>query len=254
MMPVLKSKTEINLIRLLARCEVKAADNVKDDWRLEQYVECLETYLEELKKDTQKKPSEEALKEYAKKIAFLKDFLNTRNLPTAAEKALANQLLIPSDKQTIPGLVGSPTGKQIKQNAAFKYQSQMKKELFAKSDGATSDDTTLRHRNIGTRNVDEEVKHQQNVHENIAEEIISLTRNLRHNITVSGNIIRDDTKVIQQSVKKADSNISQLEHESNRLEAHLRKGTNWWLWISLAVVCATFLTMIVFIRFFPKPR
>nr|XP_002122322.1 vesicle transport protein USE1-like [Ciona intestinalis] len=252
-MPALRSKTEINLIRLLARCEVKAAENVKGDWRLEQYVECLETYLEDLQKETQRKPSEETLKEYSKKIAFLKDFLSTKTLSTAAEKAFANQMLIPSDKQTIPSLVASPTGKQIKQNAAIQYRSQMKKELFSKSDDSTnSDQNNLRKRKI--RNVDEELEHHEQVHENIAEEIISLTRNLRHNITVSGNIIREDTKVMQQSAKNADSNISQLQHESSRLEAHLRKGTNWWLWISLAIVCATFFTMIVFIRFFPKPR
>ncbi|XP_002122322.2 vesicle transport protein USE1-like [Ciona intestinalis] len=252
-MPALRSKTEINLIRLLARCEVKAAENVKGDWRLEQYVDCLETYLDDLQKETQRKPSEETLKEYSKKIAFLKDFLNTKTLSTAAEKAFANQMLIPSDKQTIPSLVASPTGKQIKQNAAIQYRSQMKKELFSKSDDSTNtEQNNLRQRKM--RNVDEELKHHEQVHENIAEEIISLTRNLRHNITVSGNIIREDTKVMQQSAKNADSNISQLQHESSRLEAHLRKGTNWWLWISLAIVCATFFTMIVSIRFFPKPR
>ena len=48
---------------------------------------------------------------------------------------------------------------------------------------------------VASSNVDELLKHQQDQHERIAEDIISLTRNLKHNITVSGKIIKEDTAV-----------------------------------------------------------
>ena len=61
-------------------------------------------------------------------------------------------------------------------------------------------------------------------------------------------------QVLKDASKKAGENVDRLKHESTRLEGHLQKGTNWWLWIAIAVVCATFMFMIFFIRFFPKPR
>ena len=61
-------------------------------------------------------------------------------------------------------------------------------------------------------------------------------------------------KVLKDASRKAETNVAKLKNESSRLESHLHKGTNWWLWIAIAVVCFTFLFMIVFIRFFPKPR
>lgn len=55
-------------------------------------------------------------------------------------------------------------------------------KLFHSSAATSSDSETM-------------LRHQQEQHELIAEEIISLTRNLKHNITVSGKIIKDDTAV-----------------------------------------------------------
>ncbi|XP_076813177.1 vesicle transport protein USE1-like isoform X1 [Clavelina lepadiformis] len=247
------SRNEINLIRLLARCEEMAAKNEDDDWRLEKYVETLEQLLQETSKQGNRQPNDETLKEYNKKINFLKEFLATKKLPSIAEKALANQLLIPSKSQTISSVVASPTGQHIKHVAATKYSSEMRKELMSKESDKQGN---LRQRSAPTKshNTDEMLRIQQDQHERIAEDMISIARNLKHNITVSGKIIRDDTKVLHKASKKAEENISQLKHESTRLESHLHKGTNWWLWIALAVVCITFLFMIFFIRFVPKPR
>ena len=43
------------------------------------------------------------------------------------------------------------------------------------------------------------LKYQEEQHEKIAEEIINLTRNLKHNISVAGKIIKDDTAVIAKN-------------------------------------------------------
>jgi len=44
-------------------------------------------------------------------------------------------------------------------------------------------------------NKEDMLKYHEEQHEKIAEEIISLTRNLKHNISVAGKIIKEDTAV-----------------------------------------------------------
>lgn len=254
MAPIPRTRAEIRLIRLLARCEEMAGSKEPSDWRLEKYVGALEERLQEVKKLSDiERPKEDILKEYSKKIDFLKNLLETEKLPVTSEKSLANQLLAPSKTRTIPSSQESLTGKQIQVQASTRYGSEMRDELMQteKSRG----ESELRQRLAGeqsARDADAILQHQQKMHEQIAEEMVALTRNLKHNIMASNKVIKDDIEVISKSTKQTDSNYGRLQQESSRLESHLKKGTNWWLWISLIAVCGIFVFMIFFIRFFPK--
>ena len=57
---------------------------------------------------------------------------------------------------------------------------------------------------------------------------------------------------LEESTQLADRNYAKLKVESDRLEVHARKACNWWIWIMLIVVCATFLWMVIFMKMFPK--
>ncbi|MEE6507860.1 hypothetical protein FKM82_017162 [Ascaphus truei] len=61
-------------------------------------------------------------------------------------------------------------------------------------------------------------------------------------------------KTLSHSLKLADHNMEKLKTESDRLEQHAKKSVNWLLWIMLIAVCFTFISMILFIRIFPKLR
>lgn len=50
----------------------------------------------------------------------------------------------------------------------------------------------------------------------------------------------------------ADQSFEKLKDESDRLEQHAKKSVDWLLWIMLIVVCFIFISMILFIRIFPK--
>lgn len=251
MAPAVRSRAEIRLIRLLSRCEEMAGSNTSDDWKLEKYVAALEERLQMVQKlDMHEKPKEDVMNEYSKKIKFLKQLLETQKLPVTSEKSLANQLLVPAKTRTIPTNQESPTGRQIQIQASSRYGTEMRDDLMLtekeKSNGLRQRATT------SSQDTDAILQHQQKMHEQIADEMVALTRNLKHNIIASNRVIKDDLEVIDKASKKADQNFGQLQKESSRLEDHLKKGTNWWLWISLALVCAIFLFMIFFIRFFPK--
>uniref|UniRef100_A0A8C9FDY7 Vesicle transport protein USE1 n=1 Tax=Pavo cristatus TaxID=9049 RepID=A0A8C9FDY7_PAVCR len=94
------TRLELNLMRLLSRCEALAAERRDpEEWRLEKYVAALEDMLRELKKQSSK-PAPELLNEYTRKVDFLKGLLEAEKLSSSTEKALANQFLAPGRTPT----------------------------------------------------------------------------------------------------------------------------------------------------------
>lgn len=55
-------------------------------------------------------------------------------------------------------------------------------------------------------------------------------------------------------MRQADQNFEKLKTESERLEQHTKKSVNWLLWLMLILVSFTFISMILFIRIFPRLR
>uniref|UniRef100_A0A8C4V2C8 Vesicle transport protein USE1 n=1 Tax=Falco tinnunculus TaxID=100819 RepID=A0A8C4V2C8_FALTI len=94
------TRLELNLMRLLSRCEALAAERRdREEWRLEKYVAALEDMLRELNKQASK-PAPELLNEYSRKVDFLKGLLEAEKLSSSTEKALANQFLAPGRTPT----------------------------------------------------------------------------------------------------------------------------------------------------------
>ena len=50
----------------------------------------------------------------------------------------------------------------------------------------------------------------------------------------------------------ADVNYDKLKVEGSRLEAHVKKSFNCWIWVMLILVCVTFVWMVIFMKMFPK--
>ena len=88
--------------------------------------------------------------------------------------------------------------------------------------------------------------------EKIAEEMLSMARSLKESTSAAGQVVRDDTRRIQASSRLADRNLDKLETQSKRLEAHVKKCCDWWVWISLLCVCVTFIMMVLFMKLFKK--
>ncbi|XP_013789121.1 vesicle transport protein USE1-like [Limulus polyphemus] len=252
-----KSRLEINFCRLLSQCEELAGQRKQNDWRLEKYVKALEEKLMELKKLNTCQPSKESLAEYTKKVEFLKGVINADKLPSAVEKAMANQLLF-------SGLSSSPNysrTKEIHLQNQSRYTQEMRKELFGSKDADTvpvdgSSDSIRQRKSPSdtsqTEDLDSVLRYHHSVQEKIASEMVTLAQSLKQNSLLAGHIIKKDTEVIEKSSKLADKNYGQLKIESDRLEKHAHRSCNWWLWLMIGLVCLTFLWMIMFIRLFPR--
>ncbi|NXX47186.1 USE1 protein, partial [Tricholaema leucomelas] len=254
------TRLELNLVRLLSRCEALAAERRDpEEWRLEKYVAALEDMLRELKKQASK-PAPELLNEYSRKVDFLKGLLEAEKLSSSTEKALANQFLAPGRTPTTAKERTSAT-KTVHLQTKARCTGKMRSELLGtvmthkyKSHlsplcscrGLASDEKQ------SAVELDAVLQHHQDMQEKLAEEMLGLARSLKNNTLAAQNVIKQDNQTLSHSLRMADQNFEKLKDESDRLEQHAKKSVNWLLWIMLIVVCFIFISMILFIRIFPK--
>ncbi|CAK6958036.1 vesicle transport protein USE1 [Scomber scombrus] len=260
------SRLEINFIRLLSRCESIASEKrVETEWRLDKYVGALEEMLVALRKSLSK-PTPEVLTEYTRKVDFLKGLLEAEKLSSPTEKALANQFLAPGRTPTIAN-ERMPATKTVHMQTKARCTGEMRDELLGtKSDfslflSTGKSETDLRNRKglplderQSATELDAVLQHHHNLQEKLAEDMLNLARNLKNNTLAAQNIIKEDNQTLSQSMRQADLNFEKLKTESERLEQHTKKSVNWLLWLMLILVSFTFISMILFIRIFPRLR
>ncbi|NXC18039.1 USE1 protein, partial [Corythaeola cristata] len=255
------TRLELNLMRLLSRCEALAAERRDpEEWRLEKYVAALEDMLRELQKQASK-PAPELLNEYSRKVDFLKGLLEAEKLSSSTEKALANQFLAPGRTPTTTK-ERTPATKTVHLQTKARCTGKMRSELLGTIEpqgtanpnffplcscrGLASDEKQ------SAVELDAVLQHHQDMQEKLAEEMLSLARSLKNNTLAAQNVIKQDNQTLSHSLRMADQNFEKLKDESDRLEQHAKKSVNWLLWIMLIVVCFIFISMILFIRIFPK--
>ncbi|KAM4888153.1 vesicle transport protein USE1 [Thomomys bottae] len=255
------SRLELNLVRLLCRCEAMAAEKRDpEEWRLEKYVGALEDMLQALKAHASK-PASEVLSEYSRKVNFLKGMLQAEKLASSSEKALANQFLTPGRVPTT-ARERVPATKTVHLQSRARYTSEMRSELLG-ADSAGEPQPSVRKRTpvTGPTPTDEKqsaaeldlvLQRHQDLQEKLAEEMLGLARSLKTNTLAAQSVIKKDNQTLSHSLKMADQNLEKLKTESERLEQHAQKSVNWLLWAMLIVVCFVFISMILFIRIMPK--
>ncbi|NXI62708.1 USE1 protein, partial [Anseranas semipalmata] len=257
------TRLELNLMRLLSRCEALAAERRDpEEWRLEKYVSALEDMLRELKKQSSK-PAPELLNEYSRKVDFLKGLLEAEKLCSSTEKALANQFLAPGRTPTTIK-ERTPATKTVHLQTKARCTGKMRSELLGTVCFGVAASLLLVYRFVSCYiclasdekqsavELDAVLQHHQDMQEKLAEEMLSLARSLKNNTLAAQNVIKQDNQTLSHSLRMADQNFEKLKDESDRLEQHAKKSVNWLLWIMLIVVCFIFISMILFIRIFPK--
>lgn len=255
------SRLEINFIRLLSRCESIASEKRGEaEWRLEKYVGALEEMMVALRKSVSK-PTAELLTEYMRKVDFLKGLLEADKLSSTTEKALANQFLAPGRTPTIAN-ERMPVSKTVHMQTKARCTGEMRDELLGTGlSGKGMSENELRNRRgvpmderQSAAELEAVLQHHHNLQEKLAEDMLNLARNLKNNSLAAQNIIKQDNQTLSQSMRQADLNFEKLKTESERLEQHTKKSVNWMLWLMLILVSFSFISMILFIRIFPRLR
>jgi len=166
-----------------------------------------------------------------------------------------------------PASTGEQVTKEIHQKLEGRRARGVRDQLFDGTDGfgeAVSDaDVRRRH---GRRQDDDEVdggpsndldvllKAHHAAQEKVAEDMLSLTRSLKEQTIAAGEIVRKDTKVIEQASELAQRNDDKLKAETERLQERNTSPCRCWIWMLLSIVCFTFIAMVWIMKFFRKRK
>lgn len=232
------TRLEINVRRLLSQCENMAKEDTRD-WRLHKYIAALEEMVSTLQTQPNK-PNKELMSEYVRRVDFLKGLSETQKLSSPVEKVVATQLLSHGAANASESVT-----KEIHQKTTSKYTKELRDQLF-QSDKA--DDLRQRKQKTSGEDLDALLKFHHSVQEKIAEDMLSLARNLKEQSQLAGSIIKKDTDSMAKSSTLADRNLGNLKVESERLQEHSRRAWKCWMWIMIVVVIVIFINMVFFMR------
>ncbi|XP_048509980.1 vesicle transport protein USE1 isoform X2 [Athalia rosae] len=246
-----RSRLEIDVRRLLARCELMAKDDQQSDWRLEKYILALDNLVKELQ-TLPNKPSKDTIMEYARRVEFLKGVVSTAKLSNPVERVAAAQMLSKTPISTMD--ISRPNiATQIHQKTTAKYAKELRDELF---DEKGSSDDGLRQRfsvtNVHEENLDAILKYNRNIQEKIAENMLSMIGNMKEHALTASTVIRKDIGSLEKSEKLTDLNTEKLKTESVKLEEHTKSNWRCWVWVMVAFVLVVFFNMVLFMKISKK--
>lgn len=225
----MKSRTEIDFLRLLSRCQQIADDR---GWRLERYVDVLVESLEKLRDQNVNRVSRDTLEEYGRKVQFLRGIIETEKLPSAEKRLLAAELLAPDRDTKAAHLI-----------TTNKYRTQMRQELLLSS--------RQRFGNL-KMTTDKRGDEDKDVNLDITQNLLELTNNIKENMRAAQAIIHKDNETLTKVAYGADAVSLKMQKNSDKLSDFVRKGFQCAIWVALVLVTLTFLMMVIFIRMFPK--
>lgn len=230
----MKSRNEVDFLRLL-----KQSQSIADQkgWRLERYVDALNAKLDKLRNQNVNRLTRDTLEEYGRKIQYLRGLIETEKLPSAEKRLLAAELLAPDQETKSTHLI-----------TKNRYHNQMRDLLLSRSFGNTKSSDRLRAR------ADDPSDEDKDVHEDITQNLLELTNNIRENMQAANTIIQKDTETLSKVAGGAETVSLKMQKNTDRLGEFVRKGCQCAIWVALILVTCTFLMLVVFIRLFPKPQ
>nr|XP_031545312.1 vesicle transport protein USE1 isoform X2 [Vicugna pacos] len=212
------SRLELNLVRLLCRCEAMAAEKRDpDEWRLE--------------------------KTSSSEKALANQFLAPGRVPTTAKER------VPATKTLHLQSRARYTNEMRSELLGTDFTGEPELDVRKRTGVAGPRPGDEKQ---SAAELDLVLQRHQNLQEKLAEEMLGLARSLKTNTLAAQSVIKKDNQTLSHSLKMADQNLEKLKTESERLEQHTQKSVNWLLWAMLIIVCFIFISMILFIRIMPK--
>ncbi|XP_076392474.1 vesicle transport protein Use1 [Megachile rotundata] len=241
------SREEINIRRLLTRCELMAKDDPHKDWKLEKYIFALDDMIKELQ-TIPSKPCKDTMMSYVKRIDFLKGLINTTKLTNPVDRVAAVQMLS-KNSATFNDTIGPNITTQIHQKTSAKYNLELRAELFHTDKGTLEDGVRQRlSTNMQDDDLDALLKYNRNIQEKIAENMLSMTSSMKEHALAANAIIKKDISLLERSDKLTDVNTAKLKTESLKLQEHTTSYWRCWMWVMIAFVLVVFFNMVLFMK------
>lgn len=96
--------------------------------------------------------------------------------------------------------------------------------------------------------LDTVLKYNRNMQENIANNMILMTRSMREHATIASGIIRRDIRSLENSNKLTTVHEKSLKSESLKLEEHNKSNWRCWVWLMVAFVLIVFFSKFMVIE------
>uniref|UniRef100_A0A1L8DV14 Vesicle transport protein USE1 n=2 Tax=Nyssomyia neivai TaxID=330878 RepID=A0A1L8DV14_9DIPT len=225
----MSSKLEINIRSLIAHCEEMAKVDTTD-WRLKKYIKSIDILIQELQDEEEFiKPEERIIDDYRNRCQELKKIVNY----------VEPQKPISKTSTSSEGIF-----REIKQIHNANYAQDVRRELLGES--------KLTQRKAAGEDMGKAMKHFADMQEKIAENMISLTRNLKEQTQTANKIIKNDVETVKKSTTLTDSNFDSLKGKSQKLQEHSKRACKCWVWMMLGCVMMIFLFMVFFIKVVKK--
>jgi len=253
-----KSRQEINLSRLIVRCQEIAnnSSDISQEWRLSKFVSSCEELLSTLPRTPDPTaPSAESLLQYRNCLELLKKLVPPDSASDIQDDVFRGEPGVPN-RGSLPLPQGVVTcrdtvSRQIYQRAAERQQTGLREQLLGPS-GGSKDGPETSSFGVGT-NLDKILAEHKDQQERVAEEMIALTRSLKEQSAAAGSMIRNDTGRLTQAADMADSNLAKLGEETSRVNEFSGRGScRCWIWLMMGLVVLTFMMMVMTMRLFRK--
>ena len=196
-------------------------------------------------------PSQDTVTEFQNKIKFLKSLLpppENEDVDTEYKQAPPT---VPMPLPQGSSLARDTVSKQIYQKMAERQHSSTRDQLLSSS--SNNNNISSKTGVKGGVTLDKILSDQREEQEKIAEEMILLTKSLKEQSSVAGDIIRKDTIRLEASSAMADSNLDKLKIETERVgEFSARGNCRCWIWLMMVLVVFTFIGMVLMMRLVSK--
>lgn len=93
----------------------------------------------------------------------------------------------------------------------------------------------------GDNDLDKVIDYHRDRQEMIANDMLSLTRNLREQSELANKIIKKDTVTVGRSMQLTEKNFGKLKQESEVLAEHTKRSCKCWMWMILMTVLIVFI-------------
>lgn len=242
------SASEVSFLRLLERTKKLARENLAANvWKVNAAVLYLQNLLSKLQDE--RSSHADMMMQYGRELNHLRMMVEAENCKTAEEKLSQIDLIPqrfptaeidmrPHDSESVLRRPAETTSEVRVRNRAI-YRADLRKQLLGdeKQRAASSGDL---------------MQHEER-QENIANELLSLTRSLKQNMTVAGNVLKDDNKRLSSMHAQVDANTARLGAEGARLAHHAYKcGFDCALVFVALFIFWSFICMVVVMKLFPK--
>lgn len=218
------SRLEVNLRRLLIKCELLLKNQEQKDFR--KYLTSLDDMLRDLKQTA----DSDNIPDYIRRIEALKIVIKDENN--------ASNFLNEQDHAELNS--GSSNDVSPSKNLSSREQ-------------LLGDSSNLRLRSgKGNDDLDEALEYHQNMQQKIADDMLMLTRNLKEQSQLANKIIKRDTEVASNSSNLTEKNFSKLKVESEKLAEHSKRACKCWMWVMLIIVMVLFINMVLFMKVMKK--